>query len=130
MRKTFPARRSDAHSAPECHLGDLRRQNPLARIPVFSVFIIYDREIDREIHRSENPRIHRARSKVRDEGLVRFVFFVFGFVTCSLSRTPRPPAKLRASGPINSIPALSRAETNFIRESTLPRMTPSLASMR
>jgi hypothetical protein len=39
-----------------------------------------------------SPSVHRARSKGRDEeGLG---CFTFGFVTCSLSRTPRPPAKL------------------------------------
>lgn len=43
------------------------------------------------------PCIHRARSKARDEDIFgcRTVFiFIFGFVTCSLSRTPRPPAEL------------------------------------
>jgi hypothetical protein len=37
---------------------------------------------------------------------------------------------LAAPGLISSIPALSSAETSFIRESTLARITPSLASMR
>jgi len=55
---------------------------------------------------------------------------VFGFATCSLSRTPRPPVELGTPGLISSIPAFSRAETSFMRESTLARMTPSLASMR
>src|SRR5437868_4852777 len=40
MRKTFPARTSDTHRAPKCHLGALRRQNPFASTSVFSVFII------------------------------------------------------------------------------------------
>lgn len=108
-------------------LGALRRQNPLASTLVFSVFIIFDREI----HFSDSPGVHRARSKVRgEEGLGCFMFFIFGFVTCSLRRTPRPPAELCPPGLINSIPAFSSAETNFIRESTFPRITPSLASMR
>ncbi len=57
-----------------------------------------------------------------------FMVFIFGFVTCSLRRTPRPPAVLGTPGLINSIPAFSNAETSFIRESTFPRTTPSLAS--
>ena len=47
-----------------------------------------------------------------------------------LSRTPRPPPELTAFSVISSMPAISSAETSFINESTLPRMTPSLASMR
>src|SRR5665647_1337765 len=39
-RKTLPARVSDTHRAPICHLGALRRQNPSARTLVFSVFIL------------------------------------------------------------------------------------------
>lgn len=75
--------------------------------------------------------VHRVRSKVRgEEDLGCFMFFIFGFVMCSLRRTPRPPAELCPPGLINSIPAFSSAETNFIRESTFPRITPSLASMR
>jgi hypothetical protein len=96
-------------------------------IVVFSVFVIFDWEI----HFSDSTPVHRARSRVRDdEGLGCFMFFILGFVTCSLRRTPRPPAELCPPGLINSIPAFSSAETNFIRESTLPRITPSLASMR
>ena len=68
---------------------------------------------------------------VRDEDSFGcFMFFNFGFATCSLRRTPRPPAELCTPGLISSIPAFSSAETSFIRESTLPRITPSLASMR
>src|SRR5258707_54883 len=79
----------------------------------------------------ENHAIHRVRSKVRSsDGLDGFMLFIFGFVTCSLRRTPRPPAELVTPGLINSIPAFSSAETSFIRESTFPRITPSLASMR
>jgi hypothetical protein len=107
--------------------GATRRQNPLASTLVFSVFVIFDWEI----HFPDSPAVHRARSRVRDdEGLGCFMFFILGFVTCSLRRTPRPPAELCPPGLINSIPAFSSAETNFIRESTLPRITPSLASMR
>jgi hypothetical protein len=95
---------------------------------VFAVFNIFDRAIHCCVSRD-----YRTRSKARgDEAFGCFMFFIFGFgfVTCSLSRTPRPPAKLGTPGLINSIPAFSRAETSFIKESTLPRMTPSLASMR
>src|SRR5262249_27300816 len=46
------------------------------------------------------------------------------------SRTPRPPLMLVALSEISSIPAASSAPTSFIKESTLPRITPSLASMR
>jgi hypothetical protein len=93
---------------------------------VFAVFNIFDRVIHCCVSCD-----YRARSKVRgDEGFGCFMFFIFGFVTCSLSRTPRPPAALGTPGLISSIPAFSRAETSFIKESTLPRMTPSLASMR
>lgn len=91
MRKTLPARMSDTHRAPRCHLGALSRQNPLASTLVFNVFSIFDRDI----HCPDNPCIHRARSKVRDEdALGCLMFFIVGLVTCSLSRTPRPPAKL------------------------------------
>src|SRR5258705_3917107 len=92
MRKTFPARTSDTHRAPRCHLGALRRQNPLASTLVFSVFIIFDREI----HFSDSRGVHRARSKVRaEEGLGCFLFFIFGSVTGSRSRTRRQPPELR-----------------------------------
>src|SRR5271170_1086155 len=47
-----------------------------------------------------------------------------------LSRTPRPPAWLVALSEMSSIPSASSAATSFISESTLPRTTPSLASMR
>src|SRR5215475_3195091 len=46
------------------------------------------------------------------------------------NRTPRPPPWLTAPSPISSIPAAASASTSFIRESTLPRITPSLDSMR
>src|SRR5260370_11122291 len=46
------------------------------------------------------------------------------------SRTPRPPALLAALSAMSSMPSESRAATSFISESTLPRITPSLASMR
>ena len=46
------------------------------------------------------------------------------------NRTPRPPSVLEAPSPISSIPAISRAATSLVRESTLPRITPSLASIR
>src|SRR5579864_2262617 len=46
------------------------------------------------------------------------------------SRTPRPPLWLAALSVISSIPSASSADTSFIKESTLPRITPSLASMR
>jgi len=48
----------------------------------------------------------------------------------AFSRTPRPPSVLTAPSPISSTPASSSAFTSFIKESTLPRTTPSLASMR
>src|SRR5688500_5089220 len=48
----------------------------------------------------------------------------------SLNRTPRPPPGLAAPGPISSRPAALSAAISFIRESTLPRTTSSLASMR
>ena len=47
-----------------------------------------------------------------------------------LRRTPRPLPVLVAFSEISSMPAASSAATSFISESTLPRMTPSLASMR
>src|ERR1700756_1300805 len=46
------------------------------------------------------------------------------------NRTPRPPVEVVALSEMSSIPAVSRAATSFIRESTLPRTTPSLASIR
>src|SRR3954470_18697764 len=49
--------------------------------------------------------------------------------TASRSRTPRPPAGLGAPSLINSMPASCRAPTSFINEATVPRMTPSLASI-
>jgi hypothetical protein len=80
---------------------------------------------------SRQPRIHRARSAARKEDSLGWrIVFILCFATCSLSRTPRPPAGLATPGLINSIPAFSRAEISFMRESTLARMTPSLASMR
>ena len=68
--------------------------------------------------------------RARKTALVAGPAFVFGFATCSRSRTPRPPVVLGTPGLISSIPAFSSAETSFISESTLPRITPSLASMR
>jgi hypothetical protein len=47
-----------------------------------------------------------------------------------VSRTPRPPCALAAPSAISSMPAFCSAPTSFISESTLPRTTPSLASMR
>src|SRR5689334_24804929 len=47
-----------------------------------------------------------------------------------LNRTPRPPLELVALSEMSSIPLASSAATSFINESTLPRMTPSLASIR
>ena len=47
-----------------------------------------------------------------------------------LSRTPRPPPWLAALSAISSMPSASSAATSFISELTLPRITPSLASMR
>src|SRR5262249_51221390 len=46
------------------------------------------------------------------------------------SRTPRPPPELTALSVMSSIPSESSAAMSFISESTLPRTTPSLASMR
>src|ERR1035441_6993474 len=46
------------------------------------------------------------------------------------SRTPRPPPWLAVLSEINSTPSASTAATSFIRESTWPRITPTLASMR
>jgi hypothetical protein len=43
---------------------------------------------------------------------------------------PRPPLELVALSEISSIPQASSAATSFMSESTLPRMTPSLASIR
>ena len=42
----------------------------------------------------------------------------------------RPPVVLVALSEINSMPAASSAATSFISETTLPRITPSLASIR
>ena len=47
-----------------------------------------------------------------------------------MRRTPRPPWLLTAPSAISSMPACCSAPTSFISESTLPRTTPSLASMR
>ena len=47
----------------------------------------------------------------------------------SAARRARRPG-WRAPSPISSMPAASSAAISFISESTLPRMTPSLASMR
>jgi len=47
-----------------------------------------------------------------------------------LSRTPRPPVSLAVLSEMSAIPSASSAATSFISESTLPRMTLSLASMR
>src|SRR6266550_1655124 len=46
------------------------------------------------------------------------------------SRTPRPPRALVLPSPISTMPAALSAPTSFINESTLPRTTSSLASMR
>jgi len=46
------------------------------------------------------------------------------------SRTPRPPPELTALSVMSSMPSESSAPISFISESTLPRTTPSLASMR
>lgn len=48
----------------------------------------------------------------------------------TFKRTPRPRPMLSEFSPMSSIPACSSAATSFIRESTFPRTTPSLASMR
>src|SRR4030095_11193209 len=48
----------------------------------------------------------------------------------SRNRTPRPPPVLGAPGAISSIPAAFSAAMSFISESTFPRTTSSLASMR
>src|SRR5438270_995258 len=49
---------------------------------------------------------------------------------CPFSLTPRPPLVLALPWPISTMPAASSAPTSFISESTLPRMTSSLPSMR
>ena len=98
FRETYPTplytdkKRLSGSGYPDGAFGvALRRQNPLASTLVFRVSSIFDREI----HCSDNPCIHRARSKLRDEdALGCLTFFIVGLVTCSLSRTPRPPAKL------------------------------------
>src|SRR5271155_5152334 len=46
------------------------------------------------------------------------------------SRTPRPPELLVALSVMSSMPSMSRAAISFISESTLPRTTLSLASIR
>ena len=75
--------------------------------------------------------IYRVRSMAREEDCLGWrIVLVFGLATCSRSRTPRPPDALGAPGLINSIPAFSKAVISFMSESTLARMTPSLASMR
>src|SRR5579863_2806969 len=48
----------------------------------------------------------------------------------SLRRTPRPPRSLSASSAMRTTPAASSAAISFMSESTVPRMTPSLASIR
>ena len=48
----------------------------------------------------------------------------------ALNRTPRPPLWLTPPSLMSSTPLFSSAAMSFINESTLPRMTPSLASMR
>jgi hypothetical protein len=48
----------------------------------------------------------------------------------SLNLTPRPPPWLTAPSFISSTPASSKAEINFMSESTLPRIVSSLASIR
>jgi hypothetical protein len=54
------------------------------------------------------------------------------FVTtfASRSRTPRPPTGLVSPSLMSSTPAASIAAISFMRESTVPRITPALASMR
>ena len=47
-----------------------------------------------------------------------------------LSRTPRPPLWLAVLSAMSSMPSVSNALINFISELTLPRTTPSLASIR
>lgn len=46
------------------------------------------------------------------------------------NRTPRPPYVLASPSAISSTPADSIALINFTSESTVPRITPSLASIR
>ena len=53
-----------------------------------------------------------------------------GAVRSAIRRTPRPPWLLAAPSAISSMPASCSAPTSFISESTLPRTTPSLASIR
>ena len=53
-----------------------------------------------------------------------------GAAAACFSRTPRPPPALAAPSARSSTPAASSAAINFISESTLPLITPSLASMR
>jgi hypothetical protein len=50
--------------------------------------------------------------------------------THALSRTPRPPLGVPEPSDNSTIPNASNAAVTFMRESTLPRMTPSLASIR
>src|SRR5205814_14762 len=45
-------------------------------------------------------------------------------------RSPLPPPRLTAPSSIRSMPATFSAPTSFISESTLPRISPSLASIR
>ena len=71
----------------------------------------------RRVTRSGRPELwqrvsayapHRsARSTTREDDRPGCrTFLVFGFATCSLSRTPRPPVELTTPGLISSMPAL------------------------
>ena len=51
-------------------------------------------------------------------------------VIAAFSRTPRPPPWLTVFSPMSSMPTVSSAAISLMRESTLPRITPSLASIR
>src|SRR5579875_2738209 len=80
----------------------------------------------------QNNDGHRPylRRLVADRPVAESDGFISPVAAFALSRTPRPPPWLEAPSPMSSMPAPSRAPTSFISESTLPRMTPSLASMR
>lgn len=118
VRVRFPNVSATSNSLP---LGASSRAKPEASTVVVKVFV-----------NCSNSRRYRALAMAaRDPpDLDCRGRIIFGLPTCSLSRTPRPPDILDPPGPISSMPAASSAETSFMSESTFPRITPSLASIR
>ena len=101
-----------------------KRRNALAQFVNFPIILGHTAHEDRPLRAlaSEELRPVCAGARAGARCFVR---------TCaSRSRTPRPPRGLVSPSSMSSTPAARSAAINFIRESTVPRITPSLPSMR